>query len=108
MRRCRVPGSGSFIRPTAQGLDFGRSLLTALVDKYIDYSQASSGGEFVVLGSSNGAIQVEAVNLDKIRGKLANLERLRDVSLDKERVACVDERGSIQRRCPSMTEDYFY
>lgn len=57
--------------------------------------------EKITLGSSNGAIEVEAVNLDKIRSKFANLERLREVSLENEAVATVDEPGSIRDTCPS-------
>ena len=104
-RRClyfiRVPNSGSFIRPSAPQMDYGRSFLRALVDKYVELPQGSSGSEFVTLGSSNGVIQVEAVNLDKIRGKFSNLERLREISLDREGVACQDDPGSIRKRCSS-------
>ncbi len=56
--------------------------------------------EKVILGSSNGAIEVEAVGLDKIRGKLSNVERLREVSLDNEQVASSDPRGKINETCP--------
>ncbi|KAI0032818.1 hypothetical protein K488DRAFT_49021 [Vararia minispora EC-137] len=98
---CLVSGAGSFIRPTAH-LDYGRSFLTALVDKYVDLPQGFAGNEFVVLGSSKGAIQVEAVNMDKIRGKFSDLERLREVSLDRERVARADESGSVKERCLNL------
>lgn len=97
----RVPNSGSFIRPSAPQLDYGRSFLRALVDKYVEVPQGSTGSEYVTLGSSNGAIQVEAVNLDKIRGKFSNLERLREISLDREGVACQDEPGAIRDKCYS-------
>jgi hypothetical protein len=57
-----------------------------------------------MLGSSNGAIEVEAVDLDKIRGKFANLDRLREVSLDNENVARYDEMpGTIIKTCPSAS-----
>jgi tubulin-specific chaperone E len=62
----------------------------------------SSTPETVVLGSSNGAIQVEAVNLDKIRSSLARLDRISEVSLNKEYVAFADQSGKIQKTCPSM------
>ena len=97
----RVPNSGSFIRPTAPNLDYGRSFLRALVDKYVELPQGSSGSEYVTLGSSNGSIRVEAVNLDKIRGKFSNLERLREISLDREGVSCQDEAGAIRERLSS-------
>lgn len=58
--------------------------------------------EKVTLGSSNGVIEVEAVNLDKIRGKFARLERLREISVDYENVALADAPGKIRDTCPSM------
>ena len=57
--------------------------------------------EIVLLGSSKGAIEVEAVGLDKIRGKFANLHTLRLVSLDGENVASCDPPGDIRKVCPS-------
>ena len=56
--------------------------------------------EKVILGSSRGAIEVEAVNLDKIRGNLSHVERLREVSLDDEGVAAADTPGDIEKTCP--------
>lgn len=55
----------------------------------------------VTLGSSNGAIEVEAVNLDKIREKFSDLGRLRHVSLENELIARADPRGEVQKTCPS-------
>jgi hypothetical protein len=52
------------------------------------------------LGSSKGAIEVEAVGLDKIRGKFAKLQTLREVSLDGENVAASDPPGEIRKTCP--------
>ncbi|KAG5735258.1 Tubulin-specific chaperone E, partial [Termitomyces sp. T112] len=77
---CRVPNSGSFIRPSPN-VSYGRSFLEALTSKYIETPRGSASQEKVILGSSQGSILVEAVNLDKIRGKLADLGRLREVSL---------------------------
>ncbi|VDB82704.1 unnamed protein product [Peniophora sp. CBMAI 1063] len=99
---CLVPNSGSFIRPSAPQLDYGRSFLHALVNKYVELPQGSTGSEYVTLGSSNGAIQVEAVNLDKIRGKFSDIERLREISLDREGVAYQDEPGAIRGRCSNL------
>lgn len=61
-----------------------------------------SGLEKVVLGSSNGAIEVEVVGLDRIRGELAQLERLREVSLDARGVASADPPGAISKACPGI------
>ncbi|EKM55323.1 uncharacterized protein PHACADRAFT_173426 [Phanerochaete carnosa HHB-10118-sp] len=98
---CRVPNSGSFIRPTAVGISYGTSFLKALFSKYTEAFHGA-GIEKVVLGSSNGAIEVEAVGLDKIRSKLSNLRWLREVSLDDQGVASADPNGVIQRTCPSI------
>lgn len=81
----------------------GQTFLCALINKYVEQPHGSDTRETVVLGSSNGAIQVEAVNLDKIRGKFSNLERLQEVSLDNEGVSQVDPPGEIRKKCPSQS-----
>ncbi|KAF9066316.1 outer arm dynein light chain 1 [Rhodocollybia butyracea] len=98
---CRIPNSGSFIRPSGQVLR-GVSFLQALKAKYVEQFYGSESQEKITLGSSNGVIEVEAVNLDKIRGKFANLERLREVSLENELVGTVDKQGSIRETCPNI------
>ncbi|KAJ7149343.1 hypothetical protein C8R46DRAFT_1179791 [Mycena filopes] len=99
---CRLPNAGSFIRPTPS-IFYGTSFLKALYSKYVEMPHGSESQEKVLLGSSNGAIEVEAVDLDKIRGKFAHLDRLREVSLDSERVAGHDDAlGSIRATCPSV------
>ncbi|KZT61585.1 hypothetical protein CALCODRAFT_479850 [Calocera cornea HHB12733] len=127
---CRVPGAGSFIRPTAAGLSYGRPFPAALLDKYAGdaprrpapastsstpaAAATSAHGaheppasqeqekELVPLGSSLGLITVEAVGLDKVRSRLARLDKLRDVSLDGEGVASAGEPGEIRQRCPNL------
>lgn len=98
---CLSAGAGSFIRPLPS-LQYGKTFLRALTGKYIEQLHGSDTQETVVLGSSNGAIQVEAVNLDKIRGKFASLERLQEVSLDKEYVFGTGAPGEIRERCPNV------
>ena len=56
----------------------------------------------VVLGSSNGAIEVEAVGLDKFRVKLSKLYSLRYASLETEYVASVEPAQEIANICPSV------
>ncbi|KAF7322374.1 CAP-Gly domain-containing protein [Mycena chlorophos] len=98
---CRIPNAGSFIRPAAKDLSFGTSFLDALNAKYIEQLQGPQ--ESVVLGSSRGAIQVEAVDLDKIRAKFAKLDKLREISLDTDYVARYDgPEGSIRATCPNV------
>lgn len=99
-RSRRVPGAGSFIRLTPS-IKYGTTFRRALLSKYVEDLHGSQGHEFVVLGSSNGAIEVEAVNLDKIRNKLSHVEKLREVSLDGENVASADPPGEIGKTCPS-------
>ncbi|KAL1732491.1 hypothetical protein EV714DRAFT_206804 [Schizophyllum commune] len=97
---CSVPNSGSFIRPSNK-ISYGTSFLDALKSKYIEAYHGKQ--ETIILGSSNGAIEVEAVNLDKIRGKFADLTRLREVSLDNELVAtCDSPPGTIRQACPNI------
>ncbi|SRR5216684_4284136 len=96
----RESGAGTFIRPLSSLQIRGQTFLCALINKYVEEPR---GSETVVLGSSNGAIQVEAVNLDKIRGKFSNLERLQEVSLDKEGVSQADTPGEISKKCPSQS-----
>lgn len=93
----RIPGSGSFIRPSS-AVSFGTTFLKALISKYVELPHGP-GMETVVLGSSRGAISVEAVNLDKIRGNLSQVGKLREVSLDNEQVAAADAPGEIAKTC---------
>lgn len=98
---CLVLNAGSFIRPS-KSLNFGCTFLAALSAKYIDETHDASGSEKIILGSSNGAIEVEAVGFDKVRSKLRDLDRLREVSLDNEKVAFMDTPGQIRRSCPNV------
>jgi len=97
----RTPGAGSFIRPLPSLQYYGKTFLSALIDKYVEQPRGLDTSETVVLGSSNGAIHVEAVNLDKIRKKFSNLHRLQEVSLDKEGVSQADSPGELREKLPS-------
>jgi hypothetical protein len=101
-----IQDAGSFIRPSAS-ISYGKSFLEALTSKYIETLHGSESQENVLLGSSRGAIIVEGVRLDKVRGRLACLERLREVSLDNESLARSDPVGAIGRACPSKRRYYF-
>ena len=96
----RVPNAGSFIRPSTS-ICYGISFLQALSSRYIELLHDSGSREQVVLGSSGGAIRVEAVNLDKIRGKFSNLLNLREISVDGQNVATSDPEGEMRKTCPS-------
>jgi hypothetical protein len=95
----RSKTAGSFIRPTPN-IHYGVSFLEALNSKYIENLHGSDTLEKVVLGSSGGTIEVEAVSLDKIRLKFARLDHLREVSLDNANVARADPPGHILQTCP--------
>jgi hypothetical protein len=82
---------------------YGKTFLSALIDKYVEQPRGSDTNETVILGSSNGAIHVEAVNLDKIREKFSNLQRLQEISLDKEGVSQADPPGELSKKCPSQS-----
>ncbi|THH06709.1 hypothetical protein EW145_g3896 [Phellinidium pouzarii] len=97
----RVAGTGSFIRPSPS-ISYGQSFLHALISKYVDLPHTTGHKETVILGSSNGAIEVEAVGLDKVRAKLARFERLREISLDVDEVAWADPLGDIKKACPNV------
>ncbi|KDQ10603.1 hypothetical protein BOTBODRAFT_57988 [Botryobasidium botryosum FD-172 SS1] len=99
--RCRRPNSGSFIRPTST-IAYGRAFTQALLSKYIDESWSSGNVETLVLGSSNGAITVEAPGLDKIRKKFANIERLREISLEDEEVSSPGPLDDIKSTCRNV------
>jgi tubulin-specific chaperone E len=71
------------------------------MSKYVEPLQGSASQEKVFLGSSKGSIEVEVVGLDKVRGRLANLQLLKEVSLDGENVAGADPPGELHRSCPS-------
>ncbi|KAF4614631.1 hypothetical protein D9613_003182 [Agrocybe pediades] len=98
---CRFETSGSFIRPSPH-IHYGVSFLEALSAKYIEALHGDRSQEKVVLGSSAGAIQVEAVDLDKIREKFSRLDRLREVSLDNECVVRGNSLGEIAQTCPNV------
>ncbi|KAG9099354.1 hypothetical protein FS749_001414 [Ceratobasidium sp. UAMH 11750] len=79
------------------GVDFG----TALLDKYVG-SRRTNGQESVILGSSNGAIVVEAPRMDGVRARISQVERLRRISLDNCDVATPGDLETIARLCPSV------
>ena len=73
-----------------------------MTSKYIEPLHGSDTQETIVLGSSQGIIEVEAVSLDKIRQKFARLDQLREISLEHANVVKGDEPGRILESCPSM------
>jgi hypothetical protein len=68
-----------------------------------DARAISSPAEHFILGSSEGRIEVEAPGLDKVRRKVANVERLREISLDGEGVASAhNDDAATWKLCRSM------
>jgi tubulin-specific chaperone E len=77
------------------------SFLAAVRSKYLEDLHGSGTQETIVLGSSAGAIAVEAVNMDKIRNRLSHLDRLRDISLDDTEAGYADPPGAVVSASPS-------
>ncbi|PVF92732.1 RNI-like protein [Serendipita vermifera] len=99
---CSSPTGASFLRTTAPSLQLGRSFVDALRDKYIEATHGSDTIESIILGSSDGAIEVEAVNMDKVRGKFAKLESLREVGLEDYLIKTAGKRGEIASTSPNI------
>ncbi len=81
----RVPGSGSFIRPTAKSISNGCDFLTALRNKYTPSApttQTDKPGKGESYSRKNIAeIEIETPNLDRIAAKTARLDKLKEVGL---------------------------
>lgn len=113
----RVPNAGSFIRYNSAAVDLGQPFLRALTAKYVGNLPPSGGTggesagapvEHFTLGSSKGRIEVEAPGLDKVRRRLANIEKLREISLDGEGVSSAEEENDATwNLCRSMFELWF-
>ena len=80
----RVPGSGSFIRPTSTKLSSGCSFLEALRNKYLPASEPQptpQQDQHQYTRKTLGDIEIEAPNLDRIAKRAARLDRLKEVGL---------------------------
>ncbi|KAJ9477351.1 Protein PAC2 [Pseudozyma hubeiensis] len=83
----RIPGSGSFIRPTSSKLSSGCSFLSALRNKYCPATEPSAaveqsvGREQQYSRKNIADIEIETPNLDRIAIKSARLDRLKEVGL---------------------------
>lgn len=89
-------------------------MLEALYEKYTDRSQVPKDAvsnepleqpEMITLGSSNGAIQVEAVDLAKVRRKFARLDRLKEVGLEEEDIATLTAPHHLVEGAGAANED---
>ena len=92
-RARRVEGAGSFIRPHAAGLSFGRSFRQAVRNKYLE--ENGGEGEVSTFYTTSSNFEVEVVSLVKVRDKFRQLGRLRDVGLEWEGV---NGAGSVEER----------
>ncbi|KAG8800092.1 hypothetical protein FRC16_003748 [Serendipita sp. 398] len=98
----RSPTGASFLRPSAPSLHFGRTFIAALREKYLEDLHATSTKEAIVLGSSDGAIEVEAVDMNKVRNKFAQLEKLKEVGLENYMISKAGPAGEIKAICPNI------
>ena len=95
------PTGASFLRSNAQALKLGRTFVEALRDKYIEEAHDDSTMERIILGSSDGVIEVEAVNMNKVRGKFARLDTLKEVGMEGYLIKNAGPPGEIATTCPS-------
>lgn len=79
----------------------GRSFVSALREKYIEVKHDGQAIESITLGSSDGAIEVEAVNMNKVRNKFARLDILKEVGLENYMIGIAGNNGEISQTCPS-------
>lgn len=104
----RQSGAGAFVKyaPGSRPLLPGETVISAIEDRYGSLIEEAEEGrkdtkeqeEAVVLGSSNAAIVVEAPNMDSVRRRIKNLERLREVGLEGQSICALggdDERRSV-------------
>ncbi|KIM33221.1 hypothetical protein M408DRAFT_61276 [Serendipita vermifera MAFF 305830] len=98
---CSSPTGASFLRSNAPSLKLGRTFVEALKDKYIEDAHDESVMESILLGSSNG-IEVEAVNMNKVRGKFARLDTLKEVGMEGYLISSAGPPGEIQKTSPAI------
>lgn len=116
----RVPGSGSFIRPTSSKLSSGCSFIAALRNKYSsEEAQVKSAERQEYSRKTIADIEIETPNLDRIARKAARLDRLKEVGLggwhpndadaDHDGMCLVAKAfdaeypaGSIRETCPNI------
>ncbi|TKY89442.1 hypothetical protein EX895_001973 [Sporisorium graminicola] len=83
----RIPGSGSFVRPTSSKLSSGCCFISALRNKYLPstveqpLSTENSAALQQYSRKNIADIEIETPNLDRIAQKAARLDRLREVGL---------------------------
>ncbi|SNX82762.1 related to PAC2 - microtubule effector required for tubulin heterodimer formation [Melanopsichium pennsylvanicum] len=80
----RVPGSGSFIRPTASKLSSGCCFLEALRNKYLPPTEEAKSEREIqhkYTRKNIADIEIEAPNLDRIAKRAAKLDRLKEIGL---------------------------
>jgi hypothetical protein len=82
-------------------LKLGRTFVEALREKYVEEAHDDSSMECIVLGSSDGVIEVEAVNMNKVRGKFARLDTLKEVGMEGYLIKSAGPPGEIAATSPS-------
>ncbi|KAJ1537203.1 hypothetical protein HK096_002479 [Nowakowskiella sp. JEL0078] len=115
-----IKNAGSFVRASSKKINFGRSFLDALIEKYIGadavlykekLSEYISNNEIMdinkdvilKLGNANN-IDVETVGWEKISKIQARLDALKEVGLSGEFVSFAGPEGKIKETCPSIVD----
>lgn len=113
----RVPGSASFIRPNAKGLNTGCAFVTALKDKYLDDGPQTVADPTTThpsqdnttastLYQTNFNREVEVPSLDKIKERFRQLDRLTTVGLEWAAVAFAGNDDELDALCGQLTRKH--
>lgn len=102
IRRSRVKGAGSFLRPTISGLSFGKPFRKALKDKYQPKFE-EEGGEKSQFFETSFVKPIEVVPLGRVRERFKNLGGLKEVGLEGEEVVGLGEEGDGEEEVLTST-----
>ncbi|EPS40462.1 hypothetical protein H072_5691 [Dactylellina haptotyla CBS 200.50] len=98
--KCRRAGAGSFVRPNRPH-DPPKSFLEGIRGKYIADVEASGIPEPIIFGTK----RAEEVGFDKISKKFSELDTLRAIILDFEKIKyCDNNTDEITETCASARE----
>ncbi|XP_046399865.1 tubulin-specific chaperone E isoform X2 [Ischnura elegans] len=102
----RHPTSGSFVRPLK--VDFGRSFLSALKDRYREIKGDDTYGvdptKLSQLKRELNVRFIEIVGLDQVNKIQSCLKDLQVAGLRDEKISKGDQKGLISEECPAIQE----
>lgn len=77
--------AGSFIRPTAKGLQLGRPFSEAIKSKYVDEEAETEKGSSQFYSTASN-FRIEVTSLSRVSSKFRQLANLREAGLEGEGV----------------------